>query len=284
MLFWFPSDRMTSEGASTRVLERLVSFILTFITLFLWSFVYAWFLSYYLLVTFGNIVALSLAHKANYHSVGPRRFGWFPHPFDFERDVVIYTYIAHTYYARFFLAFNVYALVYVYCSELLYKILSFILFIVPFSYVVSAELSNEYLLFCSIFFTLILGYERFASFIIKSFDPALDSLRTSVSKKLVLLLEVSAYQEILLNQYLLTIEAFEELTALVSDLATSTEAADHTVFSQSLVFSVNESLHAYAAAEAQLASQLEFLELSEVESLTLDELISENFDDQSDTA
>lgn len=193
---------------------------------------------------------------------------WVTSSLDFEREEVLYYYDWLLIpYASFFnnLIF----------SSSFIKVFWFFTFIIPFSHFTAAELSNEYLLFCCIVFSLFLLYDKIVATLADTFTPSLTALRISVSKKLVLLLEISSYQTTLLEQYSLVCATFEELTANVSALSTEKDEADYVVFDQALYSALVSSLHASFDLELQFASQQEFMEQAEVDVVALDDLVAE---------
>lgn len=159
----------------------------------------------------------------------------------------------------------------------------FFAFVVPFSHLTGAVLSNEYLLFCCITLTLFILYDRLVELLSGVFLPSLDLLRQSVSKKLVLLAEIIQYQAALGAQYSVMSSAFEELISDVKSLDTSSTEADNVVFDQTLSVAGLSSLYSAFLLESQGAEYIDYLENVELEALVLEEAISEFLLDESTT-
>ena len=118
-------------------------------------------------------------------------------------------------------------------------------------------------------------YDKIVGILSDTFTPSLTALRISVSKKLVLLLEISSYQTALLEQYSLVCATFEELTANVSALSTEKDEADYVVFDQALHSALVSALYTSFDLELQFASQQEFMEQAEVDAVALEDLVAE---------
>jgi len=151
----------------------------------------------------------------------------------------------------------------------------FLAFIVPFSHFTGAVLSNEYLLFCCITFSLFILYDQIVNLLSGVFAPSLDILRQSVSKKLILLAEITAYQTALIAQYTALSDAFEELVSDVAPLDESVVEADYVVFDQALVSAATGSVYAAFLLESQADVYYTCLENAELDLIVLEEAIAE---------
>ena len=198
--------------------------------------------------------------------------GWVEGSLDAEREEALYYYDEYVVPVIYFYVSFLY-------SKTIVQIFWFFCFIIPFSHLVNASLTNEYLLFCCITFTIFLLYDSLVDLISSFFAPSLDALRSLVSKKLYLLLQVTYYQDQLLAQYKAAEVLFEEFASLAAPMAEEDAAADEVIFDQSLSAAAFGSLQAALFVELRASIQQELIEMSEFELVVLEELIHDLFDE-----
>jgi hypothetical protein len=151
----------------------------------------------------------------------------------------------------------------------------FFVFIVPFTHLTNISVSNEYLLFCCILFTLFMVYDWIVETLNGVFAPSIDSLRTLVSKKLLLLSEITAYQSALLSHYALVSISFEEFCAVLEQTDSNSAEVDEVLFDQAVHSSTLTALSSLLVLEQQSAIYSEFIEQAELDETVLEELIGE---------
>lgn len=146
-------------------------------------------------------------------------------------------------------------------------------FLVPFSSLSWAVLSNEYLLFCCLVYAGFMLYGVLTDLLVTSFATPIASLRAVVSKKQLLLLEVLTYRAALQLQYQ---QASDALTDLVAELSVADEEygeVAEVVFDQALTESTQDALAYSLSEELADATLEESAEFSEEDQDSLEELL-----------
>jgi len=136
----------------------------------------------------------------------------------------------------------------------------FLSFMLPFSILVSASATNEYLLFCCIVLTIFFSYDKFTALVVSNLTPNLQTLHILVTNKLSIISEISLYQEEMIRSYDQVASLLEELFVLICPLAVETQAADFSLFDESLAESLRASLRDQLLEEYTLEFYLELLE------------------------
>ena len=157
------------------------------------------------------------------------------------------------------------------------RVFWFFSFIVLFSHLSGAVVSNEYLLFGCIVFTFFLVYDNLVSLLAGVFAPSLDGLRTAVSKKLILLSEIAIYQSALVVGYNAAYNAFEALSADLLVLGEEKSEADYVVFDQTLVQVTLSSMFEAFTQEGFSTAYTDFVENAELDLISLDDVIVDVF-------
>ena len=160
-------------------------------------------------------------------------------------------------------------------SSTFIKFLWFFSFIIPFSFLVEATASNEYLLFCCIVFTFFYFYPSLSDLVASSFSSGIQQLRSSIQKKLTIVSEVTSYQDSLIVSYEQLCDAFEEAAVLVEPLVGTQHEADNIVFEEALQDSLHSSLSFALLEQDKYEAQLELLEEFETHAVALEDLLAD---------
>lgn len=154
----------------------------------------------------------------------------------------------------------------------------FSLFIISFSYFVSAQLSNEYLLFTCIIFTIFLLYGQIRDFLAVSLSGDIEAFRVQLCKKLELLKAIVTIQEDSLNSQLTFISVLEELAVYVSELDHDLSDYDSITYDVLLENCVSDSLFRAVSLELEDDFQEAFLILNDTYDEALEDLIGQLFE------
>ncbi len=157
----------------------------------------------------------------------------------------------------------------------IFKGFYFLAFIIPFTHFTGVSVSNEYLLFCCILFTLFMVYDKIVALLANVFLPSIESLRSSVSKKLFLLAEISLYQQQLIQHYSVAVSAFETLCASLTTMDFDAEDVDGLLFEDAASSSVVASLQSLFVLEQESLVHADFVEQFELDETVLEDLVSE---------
>jgi hypothetical protein len=173
----------------------------------------------------------------------------------------------------FFVWFDLLIACWIFEFKLVRQLLFASCFLVPFSSLTWASLSNEYLLFCCLVCAVFILYGQLVEVIGGALTTPIANLRAAVSKKQVLLLEVLTYRLALQAQYQASVDALSELVAEMPTIdAEYTEVAD-VIFEQSLLESAYDSLSQSLADELTDGTLEEYAEFDEQDQESLEELL-----------
>lgn len=167
------------------------------------------------------------------------------------------------------------ALVYSTGTITIQRICYFFSFIVTFSYFANATASNEYLLFCCIVLSLFFFYDKIVALVADSITPSTQVLHSTISKKLAIVSDIALYQSELIEAYEQLAYGLEELTVLLTPIATETQEVDFFLFEEALAESLKLSLLSNLHGECISTLYTEFFEESTISADTLEDILNE---------
>jgi hypothetical protein len=173
----------------------------------------------------------------------------------------------------FFIWFDLLVACWIFEFKIVRQLLLASCFLVPFSSLAGAALSNEYLLFCCLIYAVFVLYGSLSGLLSTALSAPIAGLRAAVSKKQMLLFEVLTYRLALQTQYHLAVAALDELVAEIPAADSEYDEVANVIFEQTLLESAYESLSQSLSDELTDGTLEEYVEFDEQDQESLEELL-----------
>lgn len=147
-------------------------------------------------------------------------------------------------------------------------------FFISFSYAFNAPLSNEYLLFGCILFSMFVFYDKLRFMMSAALESSISNLRIQLQRKLLLTIEISAYEQIILERQSLLINCLEDFVVFISELDSELENHDDYTYENQLFKITANSLYNYYVLEASLEFEADFIYFNESFEEALEDLLT----------